>query len=251
MKIEYRDLTLKYPKAIRDDKIRIVLDWLLEFRFSSVELLSKRLGSNKINLNRFFNQLIDEGVIQQFKNVNTKNERYIMLTSIGVSYLEAYGRDISRAVTRVQLLGKYAQILHDISVQYAVLERLELYDEVIADRNIALDAFNDRPDALLHSIKGYYIALEFERWRKSTNRIFYSFHNHAQSIIHKRYSAVVFLFDGETDRAYYEKLFVQNEWECYRKNKKNLKFERTGMKFKPDDYIGLRQCFKFLTEKNN
>ncbi|MDE0405900.1 MAG: hypothetical protein OXI53_11400 [Nitrospira sp.] len=36
MRIEHRDLTLTSTHAIRDDKRRLVLDWLLEFRFSSV-----------------------------------------------------------------------------------------------------------------------------------------------------------------------------------------------------------------------
>lgn len=250
MQIEFRDLSLKYPKAIREDKIKIVLDWLLEFRFSSIELLSLRLGSNKVNMNRFFNQLIDEGVIQLFKNANTKNERYVMLTAIGVSYLEAYGRNTEKAVTRVQLLGKYSQILHDISVQYAVLKRLSNYSEVIADRNIPLDKYNDRPDALLLANKNYWVAIEYERWRKANNRIYYSLNCHAQSIINKRYSVVIFLFELESDKLHYEKLFNQEAWECYRKNKKNLKFEKLHEQFKPDSYTGLRQCFKFLHEVN-
>lgn len=44
MRIEHRDLTLTYPRAIRDDKRRLVLDWLLEFPCSSIERLAWRLG---------------------------------------------------------------------------------------------------------------------------------------------------------------------------------------------------------------
>ena len=42
MRIEQRDWTLTYTRAIRDDKRRLVLNWLLEFQFSSVELLARR-----------------------------------------------------------------------------------------------------------------------------------------------------------------------------------------------------------------
>ena len=38
MRIVHRDLSLKYPRAICRDKQQIVLDWLLEFRFSSFAL---------------------------------------------------------------------------------------------------------------------------------------------------------------------------------------------------------------------
>ena len=47
MLIEKRDTSLKYPKAIKEEKTRLVLDWLLEFRFSSIDLLAKRIGSNE------------------------------------------------------------------------------------------------------------------------------------------------------------------------------------------------------------
>ena len=55
LKYETRNLDLKYPRAVKDDKTRLVLDWLLEFRFSSIELLSKRIGQTAMNANRFFN----------------------------------------------------------------------------------------------------------------------------------------------------------------------------------------------------
>ena len=44
MRIEHRDPTLTYPRAVREEKLRLVLDWLLEFRMSSFELLARRLG---------------------------------------------------------------------------------------------------------------------------------------------------------------------------------------------------------------
>jgi hypothetical protein len=45
MLIEPRDRSLKYPRAIKQDKLRLVLDWLLEFRFSSLDVLAQRIVS--------------------------------------------------------------------------------------------------------------------------------------------------------------------------------------------------------------
>lgn len=168
MLIEQRDTSLKYPKAIKEEKTRLVLDWLLEFRFSSIDLLAKRISSNSVNSNRFFNSLLRDGVIQAFKNVHTKNERYVMLTTAGLSYLEVLGRDISKSTTRVQHLGRYSQIIHDMAVQYAVLNRIDQFKEVIWDRHIDLPEHQEKPDAILLSPKGYWVALEYERWRKDT-----------------------------------------------------------------------------------
>ena len=58
MRIERRDPTLKYPRAVREDKRRLVLDWLLEFQFSSVELLAQRLGLTYRSSYKFFRALI-------------------------------------------------------------------------------------------------------------------------------------------------------------------------------------------------
>ena len=68
MRIEKRDLTLTYTLAIRDDKRRIVLDWLLEFQFSSVELLARRLGLTSQSSYKFFRSLLDDQIIQYFKS---------------------------------------------------------------------------------------------------------------------------------------------------------------------------------------
>lgn len=245
MKIDYRNAELSYPRAIKNDKISIVLDWLLEFRFSSIDLLSKRLGTNAINSNRFFRSLIDDKLIQKFSNVHTNNERYVMLASAGLSYLEVLGRDVSKATTRVQHLGRYTQVIHDIAVQYCVLNRLSNYDEVIWDRHISLPERLDRPDVMMHSHKGFWVAFEYERWRKDTKRIYLSFVNHANGIKDQHYRGVYYLFDLESDASFYKKLFDAEEWPCYERDKKSKKIKPLDRVFKPDSLEGLRNCFVF------
>ncbi len=248
MLIEQRDTSLKYPKAIKEEKTRLVLDWLLEFRFSSIDLLAKRIGSNSVNSNRFFNSLLRDGVIQAFKNVHTKNERYVMLTTAGLSYLEVLGRDISKSTTRVQHLGRYSQIIHDMAVQYAVLNRIDQFKEVIWDRHIDLPEHQEKPDAILLSPKGYWVALEYERWRKDTKRIFISFLNHSNALSAKHYAGVLYLFDREADYKHYQKLFDSAEWPRYKRETKSGKIRTLDSSFKPDDVKNLRKCFIFSHE---
>lgn len=248
MIIENRDSSLKYPRAIKDEKVRLVLDWLLEFRFSSIEFLANRIGQSSVNANRFFNGLLKDGLIQAFKNVHTKNERYVMLTMAGISYLEVLGRDVSKGTTRVQHLGRYSHIVHDMAVQGAVLSRLDQYEEVVWDRHISLPDSQDKPDAIMRSQKGYWVALEYERWRKDTKRIYITFINHVRALREKHYSGVFFVFDSEADMKHYQKLFSAVEWPVYKRQSKSGRIITTDTVLRPDEVTNLRKCFVFLHE---
>jgi hypothetical protein len=251
MIIEHRNPTLKYPRAIKDEKTRLVLDWLLEFRFSSIDILSARIGQTATNANRFFNGLIRDGVIQSFKNVHTKNQRYVMITSAGVSYLEALGRDTCYAVVRVANLGRYSQIIHDLSVQAVVLPRLSSYKEVVWDRHISFGTQQDRPDAILRAEKNgsdFWSAIEFERWRKDKKRIYISLINHSKNFDNKYYAGVYYIFQSKADCIYYEKVFNEKEWPQYERMPKSGQIKNLGSKFVPGNVINLRKRFAFRYE---
>ena len=104
MRIERRDPTLTYPRAVQEEKRRLVLDWLLEFQFSSVDLLAQRLGLTYQSSYKFFRALLDDQLIQHVKGVHTNQARYLMLTKAGVDLLQVAGRDVSDAHTCVRLL---------------------------------------------------------------------------------------------------------------------------------------------------
>ena len=248
MLIEPRDRSLKYPRAIKQDKLRLVLDWLLEFRFSSLDVLAQRIDSTAVNENRFFNSLIADGLIQVFKNVQTNRERYVMLTPTGQDFLLVMGRDVSRATTRAQTLGRYSRILHDLAVQYAVLYRLDQFSEVIWDRHIDLPDHPHKPDVLLRSPRGYWVALEYERWRKDKRRIYISFMAHTDALIKKHYSGVFYLFSLENDHNYYRRLFDAQEWPGYQYEPKSGRIKRLSSSFRPDEIKNLRKCFVFSHE---
>ena len=167
MRIERRDPTLTYPRAVREEKRRLVLDWLLEFRVSSVEFLARRIGLTYHSSYKFFRSLLDDQIIQPFKSIHTHQARYLMLTKAGVDMLQVAGRDVSK--TQTSRLNRYSHIMHDLAVQHAVLKRLAHYDEVIWDQHITLPDHDEKPGALMHSPKNYWVALDYERWRKEDN----------------------------------------------------------------------------------
>jgi len=248
MIVKFRDESLKYTMDIKKEKINLVLEWLLEFRFSSVDLLARRLNTDMGNSYRFFNSLVKDGVIMKFKNVHTRNNTYLMLTTTGVSYLEGEGVCVKNAVTRVSNLGKYSNIIHDMAVQEAALKRIKNYKEIIWDRNIELEGSEEKPDLLLKKDNGTVVALEYERWRKDRKRIFRTFFVHAKRLMNKEYRGVYYVFDKKIDMAYYEKMFNERVWNMYKREKKTGRIQPLNESFEPDKIENLRKCFIFIHE---
>ena len=152
--------------------------------------------------------------------------------------------------TQPARLNRYSHIMHDLAVQRAVLKRLDLYDEVIWDKHITLPEQDEKPDALMHSPKNYWVAFEYERWRKETKRIYLSFMNHARALIKRHYSGVYYLFDREEDLVYYQTLFAAEAWPEYHYNRKTGKITPAGTHFQPDAIERLRDCFLFIHESH-
>ncbi len=251
MRIEHRGPTLTYTRAIRDDKRRLVLDWLLEFQFSSVDLLARRLGTTTRSSYDFFRSLLNQHLIKEFKNVYTNQARYLMLTKTGVDVLRVAGRDVAKGQTQISRLNRYSHIMHDLAVQHAVLTRLDHYDEVIWDKHISLPDQDEKPDALLHSPKHYWVALEYERWRKETKRIYLSFMNHARALIKRHYSGVYYLFDREPDLMHYQTLFAAEAWPEYQYNRTSGKITPAGTHFKTGTIEHLHDCYLFIHEPHS
>ena len=245
MIVQHRNHDLKYKRAIKADKLSIVLDWLLEFKFSSFDILAERLELKVTSCLRFFTDLVADGVLNEFKNIHTRGIRYLMLTPTSVSYLQADRRDISNAIVRADRLGKHASVMHDLAVQKAAIELIKKYDcdEIIWDRNISND--RARPDLLFHSPKGFWGALEYERWKKKEAKIYQKYQYHVKAISENRYSAIFYYFDQAADMKAYEKLFNKSEWPTFTKDK-NHRWKLKKDIFKPSSLPGLEDRFKFV-----
>ena len=248
MHIEHRDPTPNYPHAIREEKILLVLDWLLEFRWSSFELLATRLDMRSKTSYKLFRALVEEGLIQIFKSVPANIARCFLLTRRGATQLQEAGRDISHAHTSPAGVTHDGSIGHDLVVQAAVLRRLHQYDEVIWKHHITLPEPFEKPDVLLRSPQGDWVALDYERQRKDDNRIYITLRNHAEAIMAKHYRGVSLLFDRPANLERYRTLFDAEAWPEYDFNRKKGKITALTTTFKPDTVPNLRQCFVFILE---
>ena len=248
MYIEHPDPTLKYPHAVREEKTLRVLDWLLEFRLSSRELLTTRLGMQPKPSYKFLDALVAEGLLQAFKSVPANHARCFLLARPGAILLDEAGRDISHAHTSLAGVTRDAEIVHHLAVQAAVLRRLPQCHEVIWKHHIILPESLEKPDVLLRSPTGVGVALDYERLRKDDSRIYITFRNHAKALMHQHYQGVVLLFDRQAHYEHYRTLFDAETWPEYDYNRKKGQITALPTTFTPDTVPKLRQCFVFMLE---
>ena len=244
MKIVKKDYSLKRTIDIKEEKMTTVLSWLLEFRFSTPRILGSLLDHNK-NTSPFFSSLLKDGFIKQLINVHTNKERLFMLTKQGVDFLEAREIDVSNAATVSSRLERYSMILHDVGVQNFIASKKDNYLEIIWDKNIVGIDDRSRPDALLKLKNGYWIGLEYERWRKSLARIFTSYVNQAKQITQGKYGGVYFVFNTKIDHDHYVELFEYERWPLFSKDSNTGQLSNNGRFFEPNEVENLRQIFKF------
>ncbi|EAT10685.1 hypothetical protein HF888_16300 (plasmid) [Bermanella marisrubri] len=248
MIVHKRDADLKYPLAIKEEKTKLVLSWLLEFRFSTFEVLAGRLGQPVANANRFFNSLLDDGFIRTFKNSMVPNTRFVMLTSKGGERLSILLGEEVRPYTRLSTFAKSTKIAHDLSVQFMVLRWIDDVDEVVWDHNIAgvheLPSYS-RPDALMKSTKGFWWALELERTRKSESRVFFSLYNHVLNIRNGCYVGVRYVFNSHAVCDFYRKVFEQDAWPLFDRDGRSGRLKRTSGFFKPSNVKNIDKIFDF------
>jgi hypothetical protein len=245
MKIIERNAQLTYTRDIQQEKMLLLLSWLLEFRFSSPRILALLLKQPVANTSRFFSTLLKDRFIRTFTNVHTNRERLFMLDQSGVDFLINHGFDLSQSCTKPHVLHRYRLILHDQAVQEAVIHKISRHREVIWDKNIThIDAVS-RPDALMQMHTGYWVALDYERWRKSLNRVYLMYYHHAQAIEHGHYHGVYLYFHSHDDMLFYQQLFDSEKWPVFSKDTKTGKLSHTDQYYVPDQIKNLRSNFSF------
>ena len=246
MRIVHRNPLLKYPRAICREKLQLVLTG--SWNFGSPPLLSwpNALARRATRPTNSFACFARTGSCNGLPMTITTTSSIYMLTRAGAAVLHEAGRDIANAWTSPSRLIRYPYIMHDLAVQQAAISRLDNYTEVISEHHIVIPEPFHRPDMLMRNPKNFWLAFEYERSRKQTKRIFISFNNHAQASSTNHYHGTYFLFDRESDMAYYRKLFDSKEWPKYNFNRSTGKLTPKDTPFQPDTVTNLRKCFLFI-----
>lgn len=234
------------------EKKKKVLKWIHCYGFSAIELLSALLRQERHKTTRFFKQLIDEEFLVRFENENFRRTDLVRLGAEGVKFLqENFGIVITRN-PRSDELARRVKLRHDYRLQCYVLNyRMHHGDpQIITTKIVRNKRTSDRvPDALLFedcrapekwNVSGlgevpeevnerrknlqHYdedafwsnyeapIAIEIETSPKAKGVLLSIFRSLSMQILRGKIKQVIFVFDDESMRQKYQKIFSLTRW---------------------------------------
>jgi hypothetical protein len=125
------------------------------------------------------------------------------------------------AKKNVASLQKSLSILHDLVVHKFIAMNLDSYKEVFAENSLNKFMAKDQilSDAIVVLNNGQKIAIEYERWAKSKDRIYFNFYRHYENIfIQDFYDGCIYLFENDIITNTYKNIFEQDHWVRYKMN---------------------------------
>lgn len=252
MNVIHRNNELKANLEIKIDKMKILLNWIKEFRFSDIDVANTLLQVNKPNSYRFLSVLVEQGYIVKFKNIPSNTDLYAM-TQKGMNFLKehrlAYSDELAYEYARYK---KTIAVIHHLELQKYLASNVSIYSEIVWEYNLDSNTYKVgeiRPDCVAtyrkNNIK---VAIEYERWSKTKPRIYYKFYKHLENIQRGLYSGVSYVFEDEKDYKTYLKLFNETHWPRYKlqRNKNNSnKLVKLTQSFNAQSVKGIEKVFNF------
>ena len=230
---------------------RLIVSWLIEFRFTTWPVAIELLGLQKSNGYRFLQKLQRAGDIEPVQG--NLGDRLMVLTRQGFknAVRGSYAPPGRTRTTKRQLQGS-VQLHHDINVQLAAIRRMRGSEQTIVsvsgtgklgDTKQAL-----RPDALIKyaaeycesaAEEEYYAvieAIEFERTAKSRGRVYGMLGAYHRAMKDGLCNRVLLTFNDESVRNFYNSAMIEDEWPVVVKTKPG-QVKKTGHSYKPNRYI--------------
>ena len=138
------------------EKLIIVLLWIAEFDFSTIELLSWLLRQYPEQTNLFFRKLIAQHYLVPFESDTFVRKDLVRIGSAGVAYLkENFGIDVRRKM-RSDELARKRKLYHDYCLQLYIADTYMYRDSysVITEKKIfrARGKATRIPDALVFNL---------------------------------------------------------------------------------------------------
>ncbi|RYZ90052.1 MAG: hypothetical protein EOP04_05135 [Proteobacteria bacterium] len=251
MLVTPRPLNLKF-KVRGQEKTKLVLAWLLEWRVSSLQILSARIGLAPTSSTRFFKMLLSRNILERIKAHNSDKRDLVILGPEGHKMLGTSGIESAAELNRVRKYTKKKTLHHDLEAQKAVLKLMSQTMEVVSDFNSKMEG--KTPDALLFrwnrtTQKVHKVAVEMEKTAKGSKAI-YDFLNIYLDLIEKgEVSEVCVFFSYEDDLKTYCRYFDRDMWPSIGKKRiKNDLVPTTIMKtVAKDDWRRKKFIFKVLS----
>ena len=232
-------------KARGNEKRQEIYLWLSNFHYSTVELMSGFLGVDYKGQRAFFSKMVKDGFLQKFPSPVSRSQLYI---------LTVLGREKARVLTEKAVhystapgVVKASRVLHNLSMQKALINRIETISEFVTDRHINLGNNTKAPDILIVGAKNEKkIALEIELTYKTDARIYFGFKQHTKQLEAGLYDAVQYIFSDNGIKESYENKFRQEYWKNYLPDaRKRLMVDKKNQFFRNTK----QNYFKFSVEE--
>ncbi len=236
------------PRDRQKEKLNIIYEWLLEFHYSTRQMLLQRLGLATHLHKKYFASLEEKGILKKTEVFQIKSKFIYMLTTSGERLaLEKHGEKKEYLTGHKRI--KHNALRHDLAVQNYVIKMLPDHECFIGERyieNFNL-GYNKKPDACL-CVGGIRRMLEVELTPKSVDRIYVALSTHARALSQGLYDEVIYVFPTKTLRNYYLKYFMMDEWPLLEKNGRGNWLRNPDFNLNIDQF-GVREAFRFLVDE--
>ena len=213
------------------EKTHLILSWLLRFRFSTSTMLTT-VTSTKPTNTRILYLLRKTGLLSNFQH-SVDGRQFVIwhLTSNGINQALALDQSIEW-VNRKNYYPKHrstAHLNHDLMVQEKILSwksDINLY--TITPENMIKNFHKRKPDATFES-DGLTWAIEIEKTRKSTARIFHNYLHHLNAIYkHKHYDRLLYVFSTNDVHRTYRKHWDTRHWPLLEYDETRQRYVNSG-----------------------
>jgi DNA-binding MarR family transcriptional regulator len=234
-----------------NEKVLLVLLWLLEWRVSSIEMAAARIGLTPTACTRFFKKLLARNLIERIKIIDCDKRDLIILGPKGHKMLGTSDIAYAAEINRVRKYTKKQTIKHDLAAQKIALKMLPGAMEIISDFNVKLE--EKKPDVLVYRWNAArdeadIVAVEMEATAKDRDGIFFMLHTYLKLIEEKKVDEVRFYFLTKDDMTKYLRYFNRDMWPTTGKKKiKGATVPTTVMKtVAEDDWRRKKFSFELL-----
>ncbi|WP_417510850.1 hypothetical protein [Methylophaga sp.] len=232
-----------------EEKRDFLIEWVLEFHYTTPRILCSALGLNRQHQSNFFASLKKSGLFKFIRHPFIR-ENVIILSHQGRNYAFLLSELAeSYSMTESRIIG--SNLIHNLNVQQAVISRADLSRpfNFRFDKNVTEISKGKRPDAV-YMKNGVWHALEVEITQKSRNRIYAGFLEQIENMKSEHYELVEYIFPSASLMSRYQKRFNDDFWPIVYRDKTG-KFKqqiRDGEPVMADARSDkIRQRFSFTT----
>lgn len=229
----------------RYEKIGLVVKWLANFDYSTLELIGKVLNVDYRGQSAFFKKLVTDDILER---------SYLPGTRIGVYSLGKEGFGLASLYCPELIIKEKKKkpslitLVHTFSIQSLIANMHDKIKDFQSEKYLMGLNMARRPDAIVIMNDGKKVALEVEINRKTTDKIYYNFVNHIRDIKNSLYNSVEYYFNDASVAKLYISIYETPLWLIYKKSPTGGRLVKSEGSFDASS-IHDGSLFKFTTKE--